>query len=60
MFEPLFTTKKSGGTGLGLAVVQQIISEHGGEVIVESLAGAGSTFYVVLPRDGCEPPEGGG
>jgi PAS domain S-box-containing protein len=60
IFEPMFTTKKAGGTGLGLAVVQQIISEHGGEVIVESLAGAGSTFYVVLPRDGYEPPEGGG
>ena len=60
IFEPMFTTKKAGGTGLGLAVVQQIISEHGGEVIVESLAGAGSTFYVVLPREGDEPAEGGG
>lgn len=60
IFEPMFTTKRSGGTGLGLAVVQQIISEHSGEVIVESLAGAGSTFYVVLPREGYEPPEGGG
>lgn len=60
IFEPMFTTKRGGGTGLGLAVVQQIISEHGGEVIVESLAGAGSTLYVVLPRDGYEPPEGGG
>jgi PAS domain S-box-containing protein len=62
IFEPLFTTKRNGGTGLGLTVVQQIISEHGGEVIVESLAGAGSTFYVVLPLEeaGYEPPEGGG
>jgi PAS domain S-box-containing protein len=62
MFEPLFTTKRSGGTGLGLAVVQQIISEHGGEVIVESIAGAGSTFFVVLPLEQSEfiPPEGGG
>ena len=56
IFEPMFTTKRAGGTGLGLAVVQQIISEHGGEVIVESLAGAGSTFYVVLPCDCYEPP----
>jgi PAS domain S-box-containing protein len=62
IFEPLFTTKRNGGTGLGLTVVQQIISEHGGEVIVDSLAGAGSTFYVVLPLEeaGYEPPEGGG
>jgi PAS domain S-box-containing protein len=62
IFEPMFTTKRAGGTGLGLAIVQQIISEHGGEVIVESAAGAGSTFYVVLPLEDCEyqPPEGGG
>jgi two-component system, cell cycle sensor histidine kinase and response regulator CckA len=62
IFEPLFTTKRNGGTGLGLAVVQQIISEHGGEVIVDTLAGAGSTFYVVLPleEDEYEPPVGGG
>jgi len=62
IFEPLFTTKRNGGTGLGLAVVHQIISEHGGEVIVETAAGAGSTFYVVLPlqEDEYEPPEGGG
>ncbi|MEA2326601.1 MAG: hypothetical protein QOE68_1560 [Thermoanaerobaculia bacterium] len=62
IFEPLFTTKRNGGTGLGLAVVQQIISEHGGEVIVESAAGAGSTFYVVLPLEDPEytPPVPGG
>ncbi|MBV9068451.1 MAG: PAS domain S-box protein [Acidobacteria bacterium] len=62
IFEPLFTTKRNGGTGLGLTVVQQIISEHGGEVIVESAAGAGSTFYIVLPLEETEyaPPEAGG
>ena len=62
IFEPLFTTKRNGGTGLGLAVVHQIISEHGGEVIVETAAGAGSTFYVVLPLEEAEyeSPEGGG
>ena len=62
IFEPLFTTKKSGGTGLGLAVVQQIVSEHEGTVLVESEAGAGSTFYVTLPleRSAFAPPQGGG
>jgi PAS domain S-box-containing protein len=62
IFEPLFTTKRSGGTGLGLSVVQQIVAEHGGKVIVDSAAGAGSTFFVVLPLKQPEyiPPEGGG
>jgi len=62
IFEPLFTTRRNGGTGLGLAVVHQIISEHGGEVIVETAPGAGSTFYVVLPLEEADyiPPVPGG
>ena len=49
IFEPLFTTKRNGGTGLGLAVALQIVSAHGGKILVDSKAGTGSTFYVVLP-----------
>jgi PAS domain S-box-containing protein len=49
IFEPLFTTKRSGGTGLGLAVARQIVTHHGGSILVDSAPGAGSTFYIVLP-----------
>ncbi len=49
IFEPLFTTKRTGGTGLGLAVSHQIVVHHGGELLVETAVGVGTTFYVVLP-----------
>lgn len=37
------------GTGLGLAIVKEIVDLHGGEVKIESVAGAGATFHVLLP-----------
>lgn len=50
MFDPFFTTKKGGkGTGLGLALVEQIISSHKGGLFVESEPGRGSAFFVYLP-----------
>jgi signal transduction histidine kinase len=51
VFEPFFTTKGPGvGTGLGLAISREIVSDHGGEIRVESAgAGAGATFRVLLP-----------
>jgi PAS domain S-box-containing protein len=45
----LFTTTKNKGTGLGLAVVRQIVSDHGGSITYTSEPGKGTTFYVSLP-----------
>jgi PAS domain S-box-containing protein len=53
IFEPFFTTKDVGkGSGLGLWVSYGIIKNFGGDIIVESNPGAGSTFRVFLPLQG--------
>jgi two-component system cell cycle sensor histidine kinase/response regulator CckA len=49
IFQPYYTTK-SGGTGLGLALVQDAVKVLSGSISVDSAAGAGTTFRVVLPR----------
>ena len=49
VFEPLFTTKKTGGTGLGLAVAHQVITRHGGLIFVESELQRGTTFHLLIP-----------
>ncbi len=51
IFEPFYTTKgDQGGTGLGLSVTYGIITDHGGQIDVESQPGAGSKFSVWLPQ----------
>ena len=55
IFDPLYTTKDRGhGTGLGLVIVSQIVSEHGGRVEVESELGKGTRFrltFAAIPTD---------
>lgn len=50
IFNPFFTTKKGGeGTGLGLALAEQIVLSHKGYIYAESEKGVGSTFHILLP-----------
>jgi two-component system C4-dicarboxylate transport sensor histidine kinase DctB len=50
VFDPFFTTKEVGeGLGLGLSISYGIVREFGGDVLVDSVAGRGSTFKVVIP-----------
>ncbi|MEF2229606.1 MAG: ATP-binding protein [Pseudodesulfovibrio sp.] len=56
IFEPFYTSKKkSGGTGMGLAVVHAIASGNGGSIHVDSVPEKGTTFTVYFPC--CETPE---
>ncbi|MGA9882172.1 MAG: ATP-binding protein [Candidatus Acidiferrales bacterium] len=55
LFTPYYTTKQH-GTGLGLAVVQSLISDHGGRISVESEMGIGTSFHIFLPvKPGLRP-----
>ncbi|NIM99514.1 MAG: hypothetical protein GTO24_16015, partial [candidate division Zixibacteria bacterium] len=50
LFELFFTTKENqGGTGLGLPISQRIVESHGGELIIVSDEGRGTTVIIELP-----------
>ncbi len=48
IFDPFFSTQEE-GIGLGLPIAQRIVEEHGGEILLESTPGKGTTFFLVLP-----------
>jgi signal transduction histidine kinase len=55
IFEPFFTTKAAEeGTGLGLSICQRIVSEHGGNIEVQSVEGE-TTFTILLPVHRAQP-----
>ena len=54
----LFVTTKPKGTGLGLSIVQQIVMQHGGEIVAASEAGKGAVFTISLPLTGTKEQRG--
>jgi len=65
IFQPFFTANKTTGLGLGLAVTERIVKNHGGRIEVETHLGQGTTFRICLPsqllqkeQDGTTPLQG--
>lgn len=59
IFDPFFSTREN-GTGLGLSLTQQIVSEHGGNISCESHPGQGTAFVIELPVATNQPSPGAG
>jgi two-component system, NtrC family, sensor kinase len=50
IYDPFFTTKAVGrGTGQGLAITRTIVERHDGTISFDTIAGAGTTFHIILP-----------
>lgn len=49
IFEPFFSHGKASGVGLGMSIIQKIVEEHGGETVVNSKPGVGTTVRFLLP-----------
>ncbi len=56
LFEPFISHGKENGTGLGLTVVQKIVQDHGGDVIVEKTSAEGTVFRLLLPLTSSSAP----
>lgn len=56
IFEPYFSTKET-GIGLGLALTRKLIEDHGGQILVSSEVGVGTSFTIILPRVPAAAPE---
>ena len=50
IFEPFVTHGKKNGTGLGMAIAQNVVAAHGGTITFETATGQGTTFIVQLPQ----------
>jgi len=59
IFQPFFTANKKSGLGLGLAVTERIIKNHGGRIDVESEPGKGTKFTIHLPTECWRATQGG-
>lgn len=57
IFDPYFSTKGPGGTGMGLSVVYGIIKDHGGKIEVSSELAVGTVFHIYLPLIETSPVE---
>jgi len=56
IFDPYFTTKPTGtGTGLGLSIAHNIVTEHGGRIVVKTCVGSGTSFQIELPVSENQP-----